>query len=87
MIWFVWMSDISQIASRVGGRGGDWERGSKLPISLHYLVQGEGTAGGLRSLPLALPSSPAKMGKTPIRTDHPAFGKSGKILGFLPLLL
>jgi hypothetical protein len=34
------------LASRVGG---EW--GNKLPISLHYLAQGE----GLRSLPLVLP--------------------------------
>ncbi len=40
MIWFGWMSDISQLASRVerGGVG--------LPISLHYLAQGEGQGGG-----------------------------------------
>jgi hypothetical protein len=45
------MSDISQLASRVGG-GGEVEWGSKLPISLHYSAKGEGQGGGLRSLPL-----------------------------------
>ncbi len=33
-----------------GGGEGEW--GSKLPISLHYLAQGEGQGWGLRSLPL-----------------------------------
>ncbi len=42
------MSDISQLDSRVGE--GEW--GTKVPISLHYLAQGEGQLGGLRSLPL-----------------------------------
>ncbi len=31
---------------------GEVEWGIKLPISLHYLAQGEGQGGGLRSLPL-----------------------------------
>ena len=43
------MSDVSQLASRVGGEG-EW--GSELPISLHYLAQVEGQEGELRSLPL-----------------------------------
>jgi hypothetical protein len=46
------MSDILQIASRVGGEG-EWD--TKLPISLHYLAQGEGQRGGLCSLPLVRP--------------------------------
>ncbi len=46
----VWLNpDISQLTSRVGGKG-VWD--SKLPISLHYLAQGERQGGGLRSLPL-----------------------------------
>jgi hypothetical protein len=48
------MSDISQLASSVG-EGGEGSWGSKLPISLHYLAQGEGQGGGLRSLPLSIP--------------------------------
>ncbi len=35
------------------GGGGEGEWGTKLPISLHYLAQGEGQGGGLGSLPLA----------------------------------
>jgi hypothetical protein len=50
------MSDISQLASRVGGGG----VGQSLSIPLHYLAQGERqggadpclSLGGLRSLPL-----------------------------------
>jgi hypothetical protein len=54
MIWFGRMSDISPLASRVGGEG-DW--GAQVPLSLHYLAQGEGQGeGGLRSLPLVLSS-------------------------------
>jgi hypothetical protein len=45
------MSDISPLASRVGGEG-VW--GNKIPLSLHYLAQGEGMVGGLRSLLLGL---------------------------------
>jgi hypothetical protein len=44
MIWFGWMSDISQLASKVGGEG-EW--GNKLPISLHYLAQAEGKVWGV----------------------------------------
>jgi hypothetical protein len=41
------MTDISQLANRVGGAVS-----SPPPISLHYLAQGEGQGGGgLRSLP------------------------------------
>ncbi len=39
------MSDISQLASRVGGEKGGV--GQILPISLHYLAQGEEQEGGL----------------------------------------
>jgi hypothetical protein len=47
--------DISQLANRVGGGGGcEGQWGSKLLLSLHYLVQEEGQGGGLRSLPLNL---------------------------------
>jgi hypothetical protein len=49
MIWFGRMSDISQLANRMGAEG-EW--GAKVPISLHYLSQGEGKGGWLRSLPL-----------------------------------
>ncbi len=52
MIWFGRMSDISSLASRVGGEG-DW--GNKVPLSLHYMAQGEVQGGGLRSLPLVFP--------------------------------
>jgi hypothetical protein len=38
-----------------GAVEGEW--GSKLPISLHYLAQGEGQGGGLRSV-LLIRSSP-----------------------------
>jgi hypothetical protein len=44
MIWFGRLSDISQLASRVGGREG--ELGKILSISLHYLAQGERQGGG-----------------------------------------
>jgi hypothetical protein len=50
------MSDISQLASRVGGGEGEW--GNKLSISLHYLAHGEGQGEGLRSLPLGTISFP-----------------------------
>ncbi len=47
------MSDNSKQAGWGGGgvrgSGGEEERGTKVPISLHYLAQG----GGLGSLPLA----------------------------------
>jgi hypothetical protein len=45
------MSNISQLASRVGGGGGEEEWGTKVPILLHYQAQGEGQGGGLQSLP------------------------------------
>jgi hypothetical protein len=54
MVWFGWLSAISQLASRVGGRGGEGEWGSDLPISIHYLAQGEGQGGGLRSPSLTM---------------------------------
>jgi hypothetical protein len=38
------MSDISQLAGRVERGEGEW--GSKLPVSLNYLVQGEGEGQG-----------------------------------------
>ncbi len=43
------MSDISQLASRVGGKR-EW--GTKLPTTLYYLAQEEGQGGGLLSIPL-----------------------------------
>jgi hypothetical protein len=42
MIWFGRLSAISQLASRVGGRGGV---GQSLSISLYYLAQGERQGG------------------------------------------
>jgi hypothetical protein len=39
MIWFGWLSDISQLASRVGGGGGGV--GQSLYISLHYMQSGQ----------------------------------------------
>ncbi len=44
MIWFGRLSAISQLASRVGGGGGDL--GNILSISLHYMAQGERQGGG-----------------------------------------
>ncbi len=52
MIWFNWVSDTVFQAREKGGGEGEW--GSKLPKSLHYLAQGEGQGGGLRSLLLGL---------------------------------
>jgi hypothetical protein len=46
MIWFGRLSAISQLASRVGGGGGEGELGKILSISLHYLAQGERQGGG-----------------------------------------
>jgi hypothetical protein len=49
------MSDISQLASRVWGRrGGEEEWGNTLPLTLHYLHQGEGQGGRLCFLPLEM---------------------------------
>jgi hypothetical protein len=45
------MSDISQLTSRVGEGGGvgeEWD--TKVPISLHYLAQGDGQRGGFPPL-------------------------------------
>jgi hypothetical protein len=51
----VWLNVLYFTASKQGGgggKGGEGDWGNKLPISLHYLAQGEGQGGGLRSLPL-----------------------------------
>jgi hypothetical protein len=42
----------SYVAIKVWGGGVEGEWGSKVPISLHFLAQGEGQGRGLRSLPL-----------------------------------